>query len=141
MTHHPGEHHRVEYAVLSEDGQVYEVEGRTLEEAQAEARLLQKPDEDGHAEPLASVIERRICEWVGAPGIPRTREIQRADLDCLAKNGELGVALVDALLDVDRLRRAATEAIRLIEEAPAAHENLTNAQVLLEHASAKAGAR
>ena len=67
--------HRTEWAVLSDDGEVYEVEGRTREKAEAEAALLRQPDEDGHSEPGATIIERRICGWVTAGvGLPRKRE-------------------------------------------------------------------
>lgn len=55
--------HSTEWAVLSDDGRMYEVEGKTQESAQREALSLREPDEDGYCEPTARVVERRICSW------------------------------------------------------------------------------
>lgn len=49
--------HRTEWAVLSGDGQVYEVDGKAQDAAIREARLL-RVDEPG-----ARVVERRVCDW------------------------------------------------------------------------------
>ena len=56
--------HRIEWAVASDDGSIYEVEGRTREKAEYEAALLREPDEDGYSEPGAHIVMRKVCEWI-----------------------------------------------------------------------------
>jgi hypothetical protein len=68
--------HRVEWAVLSDDGEIYEVEGKTREKAEYEIQMLKIPDEDGYAEPGATLIERRICDWV-SNGVGLSRKFER----------------------------------------------------------------
>jgi hypothetical protein len=72
--------HRVEWAVLSDDGQVYEVENKGHDRAHFEADLLRDK-----GEPTASVIERRICEWA----LVWRHEPDRAIADAFAKKGTL----------------------------------------------------
>lgn len=57
------EAHRIEWAVMSDDGTAYEVEGKTKEKAEYEASLLRQPDGDGYAEPGAHVVMRKVCGW------------------------------------------------------------------------------
>lgn len=69
------EAHREEWAVRSQDGQVYEVEGRTEVAARRELALLRTPDADGYSEPHAMLVHRQICGWHGvrliaAPVLP-----------------------------------------------------------------------
>jgi hypothetical protein len=57
--------HRMEWAVLSDDGTVYEVENRGRDRAHYEALQLRTPDPDGYVEPNARVVERQVCDWHG----------------------------------------------------------------------------
>lgn len=82
--------HRTEWAVLSDDGQVYEVDGKDRDTAIREARLLLDGADGTEAhegEPGAKVVERRICDWPATllhapdaipatptPGTPATTE-------------------------------------------------------------------
>ena len=59
--------HVTEWAVLSDDGVTYEVEGKARARAHYEAANLRipNPKEDGYCEPTARVVERHICPWAG----------------------------------------------------------------------------
>lgn len=59
------DYHHTEWAVASDNGTIYEVEGKAEAAARREAAILRAPDEDGHEEPTAHVVERRICAWSG----------------------------------------------------------------------------